>query len=324
MQASQALSKLFTDYLENFSWESKPQGLYTPAQYLTGLGGKRLRPVLALMGAQACGAIPQTALDAGLAVELFHNFTLAHDDIMDNAKLRRNAPTLHEKWNVNQAILSGDLLFALSFSVLQSYDQAVYASLSQLLTQTAIEVCQGQQMDMEFEKLKEVTLTDYKEMIHLKTAVLVGAALKMGAITAQANEQTAQALYDFGVDLGIAFQLQDDYLDSFGDEESFGKRIGGDILEGKKTYLYIKALENANPEQRSLLLATFQDKELPDEKKIGVVQQIYVQTQAEQFLLEEIRQHTLKALQYLEKSGILEEGMILMKTFAEELMQRNK
>lgn len=324
MQIAQELSTLFSDYLNNFSWEHKPQGLYAPAQYLTGLGGKRLRPVLALVGAQVCGAKPEKALDAGLAVELFHNFTLAHDDIMDHAQLRRNAPTLHEKWNENQAILSGDLLFALSFKVLQSYDKNTFASLTQLLAQTAIEVCEGQQMDMEFENLQEVALTDYKEMIRLKTAVLVGASLKMGAITAESEAQTAEALYDFGAELGIAFQLQDDYLDSFGDEKSFGKRIGGDILEGKKTYLYIKALENSTSEQRSLLLDTFDDSDLPDEKKIGIVQQIYVQTQAEQFLLEEIRQHTQKAFSHLQKCNITGSYLNFLKNFANELMERDR
>lgn len=320
----QELSRLFTDYLDAYSWDSKPSGLYQPAAYLTGLGGKRLRPVLALMGAQACGADPKIALDAGLAVELFHNFTLAHDDIMDRAALRRNAPTVHEKWNINQAILSGDLLFALSFRALQTYPSSIYQKLAHLLTQTAVEVCEGQQMDMEFENLTEVPLPDYKEMIRLKTAVLVGAALQMGAVVAQADEATQKALYDFGLCIGVAFQLQDDYLDSFGNEESFGKRIGGDILEGKKTYLYIKAIENATEQQRALLLKTFDDKNLPDEKKIGIVQQIYVQTQAEQFLLKDIEQYTQKALNYLEDAKISGENKMILKAFSQALMQRRK
>ncbi|MEK9604249.1 MAG: polyprenyl synthetase family protein, partial [Flavobacteriaceae bacterium] len=224
--------------LEDFSEDKAPQNLYLPIQYLLDLGGKRIRPFLTLMAAESFGATPKDALGAALSVEVFHNFTLMHDDIMDKALLRRGRDTVHQKWDVNTAILSGDAMLIKSYQSLENYPVNIFQKLTCLLSKTALEVCEGQQYDMDFETNSNVSQEDYLEMIRLKTAVLVGCALKMGAIIGNASEKDQQAIYEFGIQLGLAFQLQDDYLDSFGDQATLGKKIGGDILEDKKTILY--------------------------------------------------------------------------------------
>ena len=229
--------------------------LYAPVRYLMALGGKRLRPVLVMAACEACGGTKAQALPAALAVELFHNFTLMHDDIMDEAPLRRGQATVHEKWDDNLAILSGDALHVMACEALLEAPSGPLPSLLRMYHRTALEVCEGQELDMAFESRDEVALEEYMEMIRLKTSVLLAAALDMGGGSAGADEATREALYEFGLHVGLAFQLQDDFLDAFGNPENFGKQVGGDILADKKTFLLIRALEKAHGADREALKA---------------------------------------------------------------------
>lgn len=235
-----------------------PNNLYDPLRYFLTLGGKRIRPLLTLITGEICGASKESSMPAGLAIEWFHNFSLIHDDIMDNAPLRRKLPTVHEKWNANIAILSGDVLLMHAFEQFNGYSPATYKKLSQLLVKTSIEVCIGQQMDMDFERLEHISESDYIEMIRLKTSVLLGCACAFGGIIGEQNQETIDLLYLFGEQLGITFQIQDDLLDAFGDPEKFGKQIGGDILCDKKTILVTAfnslATENQKEQYKKLTL----------------------------------------------------------------------
>ncbi|MFM7894761.1 MAG: polyprenyl synthetase family protein, partial [Flavobacterium sp.] len=235
----------------------EPKNLYEPIQYILSLGGKRMRPVLTLMATEVFNVDCEKAIPAATAVEVFHNFSLIHDDIMDDAPLRRGNQTVHEKWDLNTGILSGDAMLILAYQYFENYEPKIFQALAKLFSKTALEVCEGQQYDVDFETRDDVTIPEYLKMIEYKTAVLVGAAMKMGAIVAETSEENADLIYDFGLNLGIAFQLQDDYLDAFGDPETFGKQVGGDIIENKKTYLYLKAMEFANEEDKKQLLDLF-------------------------------------------------------------------
>ena len=239
----------FVSYLEKKTITKEPKNLYSPITYILGLGGKRLRPILTLMTTEIFGMDYSKALDAALAIEVFHNFSLVHDDIMDDAPLRRGKKTVHEKWNVNTGILSGDAMLINAYQLFENYEGDTFRNLAQLFSKTAIEVCEGQQYDIDFETRDDVTISDYLKMIEYKTAVLVAAAMKMGAIIANAPLKEQNHIFEFGRNLGIAFQLQDDYLDAFGDPKTFGKQIGGDIIENKKTFLYLKSFEMGTPEQ---------------------------------------------------------------------------
>lgn len=251
--------ELITKELAGYKFREEPGNLYDPIRYFLTLGGKRMRPVLALMGAELFDGKLEDAIHAGMAVELFHNFSLIHDDIMDEAPLRRGKETVHTKWNTNIGILSGDALMIESYKCLANYEPKILAELLPLFNQTAIEVCEGQQMDMDFESESVVSTEDYIQMIAFKTAVLLGCSLKMGAITAGASKEDADDLYQFGLNLGIAFQVQDDILDVYADQNKFGKQVGGDIIANKKTFLLLQALKDANPSQKerfdSLLLS---------------------------------------------------------------------
>lgn len=229
--------------------------LYAPVRYLMDLGGKRLRPALVMAACEACGGTRGQAMPAALAVELFHNFTLMHDDIMDDAPLRRGHDTVHEKWDNNLAILSGDALHVMACEALLDAPAPALPSLLRTFHRTALEVCEGQEQDMAFESREQVALDEYMEMIRLKTSVLLAASLHMGGSSAGASSETLDALYEFGLHVGLAFQLQDDYLDAFGDPEHFGKQVGGDILADKKTFLLIRALEEARDGDRSALMS---------------------------------------------------------------------
>ncbi|MCW8979993.1 MAG: polyprenyl synthetase family protein, partial [Altibacter sp.] len=245
---SQALEK----QLQTAVGVKEPVQLYEPIHYIISLGGKRLRPILTLLTCDFFGTDFNKAMNAALAVELFHNFSLIHDDIMDDAPLRRSKQTVHEKWDLNTGILSGDAMLILAYQLFEEYEAPLFQELAKLFSKTALEVCEGQQYDVDFETRDDVTLSEYIQMIDYKTAVLLGAAMKMGAIVANASEGCKDAIYAFGRNLGIAFQLQDDYLDAFGTEE-FGKKLGGDILENKKTFLYLKTLELASPNDADCL-----------------------------------------------------------------------
>ena len=250
-----------------------PANLYDPLRYFMNLGGKRIRPVLTLMGAKLFGGNPENAVNAALAVEVFHNFSLIHDDVMDEAPLRRNKPTVHKKWGQNVAILSGDVLFVKAYQLLAKQDAGHIADLLNAFNATAVEVCEGQQLDMDFETRSDVSIAEYIEMIRLKTSVLLGCALEMGAIIADASQQDRSNLNTFGQHIGIAFQIQDDILDLYADPEKFGKQVGGDVIANKKTLLNLKAFEMASCDQLMELnnLATERDYI----KKVSRTREIY-------------------------------------------------
>lgn len=316
--------KLFSAHLESLSLPEQPGRLYEPIRYILKLGGKRMRPVLSLMAAEACGGSAQDALPAATSVELFHNFSLIHDDIMDAADLRRGQATIHKKWDSNTGILSGDALLVISYQQLNHYNKDLFQSLTQLFSQTALEVCVGQQMDMDFEQQTEVGMDDYLEMIRLKTAVLLGCSLQMGALAGGGSDQTAQHLYDFGVHLGMAFQLQDDYLDAFGDPKTFGKKIGGDIVENKKTILYHLALEHTTPQQREELLDLMSQKPADEAQKVEKVKALYVQTSADKKTQQQVALFTQKAMNSLDQTQLATHAYQHMKAFATDLMHRTQ
>lgn len=313
----------FLIYLEKQKIVKEPENLYLPIDYILQLGGKRMRPVLTLMSAEVFDAEYTKALPAGLAVEVFHNFSLIHDDIMDDAPLRRGKITVHEKWNINTGILSGDAMLILAYQYFEQYEPIIFRDLAKLFSKTALEVCEGQQYDVDFEIRDDVTIAEYLKMIEYKTAVLVAAAMKMGAIVAKTSEENANLIYDFGLNLGLAFQLQDDYLDAFGDPKTFGKQVGGDIIENKKTYLYLKAVEFSKPEEREQLRHLFSVKPENNLDKINIVKEIFNSTGASDANRKAIQEFTLKAFKTLEKMNISEEKKSVLKDFGENLMNRN-
>jgi geranylgeranyl diphosphate synthase, type II len=314
--------EFISEYL-NAQYETKePKNLYEPIHYILGLGGKRMRPVLTLMSAEVFDADYQKALPAALAVEVFHNFSLVHDDIMDDAPLRRGNETVHEKWNTNTAILSGDAMLILAYQYFEKYSTDVFRDLAKLFSKTAIEVCEGQQWDVDFETRDDVSIAEYLKMIECKTAVLVAAAMKMGAIVAETSEENANLIYDFGLNLGLAFQLQDDYLDAFGDPKTFGKQVGGDIIENKKTYLYLKAIEYASVAEKQQLLHLFSIHPSNNADKVESVKTIFNTTGASKATQQAIQDYTLKAFDTLQKISIDNEKKDMLRSFGENLMGR--
>ncbi|MDD5151308.1 MAG: polyprenyl synthetase family protein [Flavobacterium sp.] len=312
----------FLLYLENQKIDKEPKNLYQPIDYILQLGGKRMRPVLTLITAEIFDAYYVKALPAAMAVEVFHNFSLVHDDIMDDAPLRRGNATVHEKWNINTGILSGDAMLILAYQYFEKYQPKIFRKLAKLFSKTALEVCEGQQYDVDFETRDDVTIAEYLKMIEYKTAVLVAAAMKMGAIIAETSKENANLIYDFGLNLGLAFQLQDDYLDAFGNPENFGKQVGGDIIENKKTYLYLKAIEFSKPEERIQLLDLFSIQPEDNSEKINAVKEIFNSTGASDANQKAIHDFTLKAFETLEKINISEDKKAILKAFGENLMER--
>ncbi len=312
----------FLLYLENQKIEKEPKNLYQPITYILQLGGKRIRPVLTLMTAAIFDADYKLAMPAAMAVEVFHNFSLVHDDIMDDAPLRRGNATVHEKWNINTGILSGDAMLILAYKYFEKYQPETFRKLAKLFSKTALEVCEGQQYDVDFETRNDVTIPEYLKMIEYKTAVLVAAAMKMGAIVARSSKKNAKLIYLFGLNLGLAFQLQDDYLDAFGNPETFGKQVGGDIIENKKTYLYLKAIEFASEEQKSQLLNLFSTKLEDNSDKIAAVKEIFNATGATKSTQKAIEDYTLKAFETLNKIEISDDKKAMLKAFGENLMER--
>ncbi|TVZ52954.1 polyprenyl synthetase family protein [Dokdonia sp. Hel_I_53] len=315
-------TSVFIDYLKSHSFNKEPKNLYEPINYILDLGGKRLRPVLTLLACDLFDTSYTKALDAALAIEIFHNFSLVHDDIMDDAPLRRGEETVHEKWDINTGILSGDAMLILAYQLFENYDGIVFKNLAQLFSKTAIEVCEGQQYDVDFETRDDVTISEYMKMIEYKTAVLVGAALKMGAIVAGASEQCQQAIYNYGRDLGIAFQLQDDYLDAFGDPETFGKQVGGDIIENKKTFLYLTAVANSSKNDAKELEHFFSIAPVNPSEKIETVKQHFLDSGAAKATEEEIAKYTNQAFTALENVDISEDKKELLRIFGKGLMKR--
>ena len=300
----------------------KPAELYDPIRYAMELGGKRMRPLLVLLGCDMVGGDVQQAINAAIGIELFHNFTLLHDDIMDQAPLRRGKETVYKRWNANRAILSGDTMFALANRYLLRTPLECQANVLDIFNLTAIEVCEGQQLDMNFETLDNVSLSDYLEMIRLKTAVLLAASLKIGAMIGGASDLVAQQLYECGINLGIAFQLTDDLLDAYGDESTFGKMTGGDIVANKKTYLYLVALEKAGCYQRSALLQHFSCSDGSPDAKIIEVKNIYNELDVQGITLQAIRGYYDKAMIQLKETGLPEKDTSVLRHYATSLMQR--
>lgn len=315
-------TEVFTKYLTEHPLDKQPKNLYKPIQYILQLGGKRLRPVLTLLACDLFNKDYKAALDAALAVEIFHNFSLVHDDIMDAAPLRRGQETVHEKWDINTGILSGDAMLILAYQLFEKYEGDTFRELAKLFSKTAIEVCEGQQYDVDFETRDDVTIPEYMKMIEYKTAVLVGAALKMGAIIAGASISSQEAIYAYGRDLGLAFQLQDDYLDAFGNPETFGKQVGGDIIENKKTFLYLTALANSTKDDAQQLEHFFTIAPADPTDKIETVKQQFIDSGAAKATEQEIERYTQKAFTALDNIPISEDKKELLRSFGRALMKR--
>ena len=268
-------SQIITKHIESIEYPSSPHTLFDPVNYILNIGGKRLRPILLLLSQQLYDSHYEKAIPAALAIEIFHNFTLVHDDIMDNADLRRNSHTVHKKWNINTGILSGDAMLIMAFQQIAKLDKQYFADVHKIFNQTALEVCEGQQYDMDFEKNHGVSVEHYLLMIKLKTSVLIAAALKMGGIIGGAKPDDQELLYKLGLNLGLGFQLQDDYLDAFSNAEEFGKETGGDIVQNKKTFMLISALSKANDEEKKELIGWLEKKEFDRNEKVTAVKNIF-------------------------------------------------
>lgn len=310
--------------LQSLNFPHQPESLYQPVTYMLSLGGKRVRPVLVLMGTELFGGESKTALQAAIGVEVFHNFTLMHDDIMDNAPLRRSKQTVHAKWNSNIAILSGDAMFVESCKLMMQVPDNCVRNVMDVFTTTALEVCEGQQFDMDFETSNNISIQQYLDMIRLKTAVLVGGSLKIGALIANATIEAANHLYDFGVNLGIAFQLQDDILDVYGDANKFGKQVGGDIISNKKTFLLLTALSNAD--DKSLIelkdLLQLQTTEETAPEKVVAVTRLYNQLGVKEIALSKMNDFYNEALNHLDAIRVPEDRKAPLRELAASLMIR--
>lgn len=315
--------KMVNEALHELSLKQQPKNLYEPIRYILSLGGKRLRPVLTLAACDLFGGNPENALSAATGLEIFHNFTLLHDDIMDNADVRRGHETVHKKWNPNIAILSGDTMFALAYRQISTQQTGNLQSILETFTQTAIEVCEGQQYDMDFETQDVVTIPEYLKMIRLKTAVLLGGSLRIGALITGANEDQAQLIYNFGVNIGLAFQLKDDYLDAFGNLEKFGKNIGGDIEANKKTYLYLKCLELTSDEDRRTLSALYHEDTIENSEKIRRVLGLFDKYDLKTHITGEMENFYGKSLELMDKVDAPREKKNRMISYAEWLYKRD-
>ncbi|WP_420388383.1 polyprenyl synthetase family protein [Roseivirga sp.] len=314
---------LINNRLSELSYGENPNELYEPIRYIMSLGGKRLRPVLVLLAYRLFKDDPESILDQALAVEVFHNFTLMHDDIMDEAPLRRGKPTVHEKWNSSTAILSGDVMLVKAYDLLLDAPTDLKAIIT-AFNACAAGVCEGQQFDMNFETLNTVSEADYIHMIKLKTAVLLGFSLKLGAMLAGADEQACEKLYDFGVHIGIGFQLKDDLLDVYADQEKFGKQVGGDIIANKKTFLLLKALELSNDEQKSELENWISATEFNSDEKVREVTRVYDEMGIRQLTLDKMNEYFNKGFEALNDIPVEEGKKRPLISFAEYLIDRDK
>ncbi len=313
--------KIYTT-LEEQKFEGNPPLLYEPIKYTLSQGGKRLRPLLTLLGCDLFGGNIDNAVYPAIGMEIFHNFTLLHDDIMDKAPIRRGKETVYKKWNTNIAILSGDTMFALAYEFMLKTDEKVISRILPVLNQTAREVCEGQQYDMNFETQKNVTIADYIEMIRLKTAVLLGGSLKIGSVIGGASDENADFIYNFGLNVGLAFQLKDDLLDVFSDVDKFGKMTGGDILTNKKTFLYLKAYELAKDDNLNKLNFYFKLTDKDSEQKVNGIKAIYNKLNIEQLTIDEMQKYYNQALHEFNKINIPESKKQNLLDFAKQLMNR--
>lgn len=314
--------KMANDEIAAIPYPTTPKGLYEPISYTMDLGGKRLRPALVLMACEAMGGDTSKALKAAVGLELFHNFTLLHDDVMDKADVRRGKPTIHRRWNENTAILSGDAMLTMATQYVAQVEPVVLPAVMELFNRTAMEIYEGQQYDMDFEVRNNVTVEEYIEMIRLKTSVLLGCACKMGAIIAGASEANAQALYDTGVYLGLAFQLQDDVLDVWGDEATFGKAIGGDIMNNKKTFLLIGAMQKAQDDDANELRRWLNDEYALRSEKVAAVTALYERLGMREAADEAIKRYNDMAFEALNKAELSEDARESFVKFIEGLVGR--
>jgi geranylgeranyl diphosphate synthase type II len=315
--------ELFNAHLDNYikgSDKKQPRELYDPESYILSLGGKRIRPLLALIACDLFDKKAEEALNAALCVELFHNFSLIHDDILDKAPLRRGQATVHSKWNSDIAILSGDVMLVKAFDVLKTTEAEKLKTLLNLFSKTAIEVCEGQQLDMNFENNDSVSVEDYIHMITNKTAVLLGCSLKMGAVCADAHPDDANHIYEFGKHLGIAFQLMDDLLDAYAEGDTFGKQIGGDIISNKKTFLLLKAKELASGGKKEKLISALKEKN--PEEKVKSVLAIYNELNIKAFCKQEADKHTKQAIKHLHDIKAKSDKKMALEEMAHQLLNR--
>ncbi len=324
MKTAEEIQKKISEYIGSTSFSGTPKELYDPIVYIMNQGGKRLRPTLCLMACELFGGDIDSCLPSALAAEVFHNFTLVHDDIMDQAPIRRGKETVYKKWNSNIAILAGDVMqtkaleLALSHRARHTYDVVTE------LCKVAREVCEGQQYDLNFETQDNVSIAEYIEMIRLKTAVLLGSVLKIGGLVAGASEEDIKNIYDFGINLGIAFQIQDDIFDCYGDAKTFGKIPGGDIADNKKTYLYLKALELSDEDDRRKLVSLFSMKPGRDDHKMREVLDIYAKYNVKDVVVSVMRTFYDKSLTFLDKLSVPTERQKALRDYAEALYFREK
>lgn len=310
--------------LRNVPYPSKPEGLYEPIDYVLSMGGKRLRPTLLLMTCALYSDHPEQAMPAAIGIETYHNHTLLHDDLMDRADMRRGKPTVHKRWNDNTAVLSGDTMLIMAFRHIMNCPCARQAEVLRLFARSAQEICEGQQYDVNFENRTDVSEAEYLEMIRLKTSVLLACAVKMGALIGQAPDADADALYRFAEKIGLAFQLQDDYLDVYGDPAVFGKKIGGDILCGKKTFLLINALGRADADHKAQLLHLLADAEMPAQEKIAAVTDLYNLLDIPTLTLQAIDRFYDEARRELEKLSLPQDKWMPLWQYACSLLGRSK
>lgn len=321
MQDLKKLQQKIESELLNLKVSDQPASLYEPIRYFLNIGGKRIRPILVMLAAELFNKSAQSVLNQALAVELFHNFTLIHDDIMDKAPLRRGVPTIHERWNESQGILSGDVLLIVAYQYLMKSEEQHLGALAQAFNKMAIEVCEGQQLDMDFENRHDVQIEEYINMIRLKTSVLLGCALELGAIVAQASDSDKTHLYEFGVNIGIAFQIQDDILDVYADASKFGKQVGGDIIANKKTYLYLKARSSANTEQN--LVFEQQMNNSKHEEKVRVIRELYNQLEVRKHAEQTMNAYYQKAMHHLQNIQVDENKKAPLIALSDYLMNRD-
>ena len=324
MNSAEEIRKIIEHQIETLDIDRTPEMLYKPIRYALGSGGKRMRPVLTLLSCEAFSDQWQSALNAAMAIEVFHNFTLLHDDIMDNSSVRRGQPTVHCRWNDNTAILSGDAMSILAYEILGKSAPELIVKLLPIFTKVALEVCEGQQFDMDFESCDEVALDNYLEMIRLKTAVLLAGAVELGAICGGASDNDAKLMYEFGENLGLLFQITDDILDTYGNPEIFGKSIGGDIRCGKKTFLLIGAMQQASPEQRARLIELIKDNKISDELKIKSVTELYNELNVRQLAEETSDKYFNLAIEALNRVSLDEARKKELAEYAAKLRYREK
>lgn len=324
MYTSKELLEIVNHYLDSLAYNRKPASLYEPIKYVLDLGGKRIRPILMLLSYNLYKDNPKDILSSACALETYHNYTLLHDDLMDEAPLRRGQQTVHKKWNDNQAVLSGDSMLVLAYERLAKCDTKHLEAALHLFTETALQIGEGQQYDMEFEMRNDVTVEEYIEMIRLKTSVLLACATKMGAILADASKEDAENLYKFGEQIGLAFQLQDDYLDVYGDAKVFGKKIGGDITSNKKTYMLITAFNQANAEQRAELEKWINKSDFDTEEKIAAVTRLYNEIGVDKLAKEKMGFYYEQGKKFLDAVKLPDERKEALAAYAAEMMKRQR